>query len=63
MFSSAAAEEGQAEEPKQLPPEGTDHPLSVFLVFFVSLIKLRSPSFEQYSLISSDVWMIGGAGL
>lgn len=57
------AGEGQAEEPKQLPPEGINHPLSVLLVFFVSLIKLQSPSFEQYSLISSDVWMILGAGV
>ena len=43
-------ERGRAEETEQLPPKGIKHPSLVLLVFFVSLIKRQSLSFEQYSL-------------
>ena len=34
---------------EQLPPKGVKQLSLVLLVFFVSLIKHQSPSFEQYS--------------
>ena len=46
---------------EQLPPKGVKQLALVLLVFLVSLIKHQSPSFEQYSLISSDVWGDGQA--
>lgn len=49
MFSSAAGRRGARGGARTAASRGINHPVSVFLVFFVSLIKLQSPSFEQYS--------------
>lgn len=53
------AGEGRARAPTTAPPEDISHPLSVLLVFFVSLIKLHLPHLSN-TLISSDVWMSAG---